>query len=337
MSIHGQASHLRERVDAARIAACNQAVSARLRLAPPKGIGMQLLHFVRENVAAVAGPDVSTLFIRLAQSVLSGIGLVWLFLEAYYGLTPADGQALGFLPFLAIGITLGVAWFIVDGLFVSGFLRWSIEVTSNAIDVPVTILFGDLFAQDGCKAISVNEFFDSTVDEKHVASNTLHGLMLTGYWAGNIGNWDKQVADELSDTEPAEVVDSRPPPGKPNRYPIGTTASVSRNGHDFLCVAVTRTCVKSLEASATSNDLQHAARNLLTKARTVCSGRPLNIPLLGSGLARTGIKPNIIVDLLLLAIFEESKTRKITNHIRIVLPPALRKRIDLTTIQKDWK
>ena len=67
------------------------------------------------------------------------------------------------------------------------------------------------------------------------------------------------------------------------------------------------------------------------------SPNALNIPLMGSGLARTGFKPNIIVDLILLAVFEESKLQKITNEIRIVLPAHQRKTIDLSTIQKDWK
>ncbi len=278
----------------------------------------------------------SRLLIHLGQSLLGGLGLVWLFLEAFYALGPANESKVGFMAFLLAGLLVGGNWFAVDGWCVTGFLKRTIEITSNAIDAPITIMFGDLFAQDGCKAVSVNEFFDSAVDEKHVATNTLHGLMLTQCWAGNTADWDKQVAQDLANTPP-EAVATRPPPGKPNRYAIGTTASVSRNGHDFLCVVLTKTCTTSLEASATSDDLQHAVRGLLAKARTVCSGRPLNIPLLGSGLARTGIKPNIIVDLILLAIFEESRTRKITNHIRIVLPIAMRKRIDLTTIQRDWR
>lgn len=277
----------------------------------------------------------SRFVIPLGQALLGGIGLVWLFLEAYYGLSPAIVHKLGFLPFLCIGLVVGGVWFAIDGFAVTGFMKRSITITSNAIDAPITVKFGDLFAQDGYKAIAVNEFFDSAVDEKHVASSTLHGLMLTRYWAGNTADWDTQSAKELFATQPEEVV-TRDAPGKSNRYAIGTTASVSRNGHDFLCVAVTRTCINSLEASATSDDLQHAVRGLLSKARTVCSGRPLNIPLLGSGLARTGIKPNIIVDLVLLAIFEESKTRKITNHIQIVLPKSMENRIDLASIQKDW-
>ncbi len=276
------------------------------------------------------------LLIHLGQSLLGGLGLVWLFIEAFCALGPVDQPRIGFAAYLFVGLLIGMIWFIVDGYCVSGFLKQSIEITSNAIDAPITVMFGDLFAQDGCKAVSVNEFFDSAVDDKHVASHSLHGLMLTKCWAGNTPDWDAQVAQELSGTQPVESV-KRPTPGKPNRYAVGTTASVSTNGHDFLCVAVTKTCTKSLEASATSDDLQHAVRGLLCRARSVCSGRPLNIPLLGSGLARTGIKPNIIVDLILLAIFEESRTRKITNHIRIVLPKGMRNRIDLTTIQRDWR
>ena len=241
------------------------------------------------------------IIVHLGQSLLAGIGLLWLFLEAFYGLAPTGSAKLGFFTFLLLGLVLGIIWFVADGLLVTGFLKRSIEITSNAIDVSITVMFGDLFAQDGCKTISVNEFFDSAVDGKHVAPNTLHGLMLTRCWAGNIADWDKQVVHDLSTLPPLEVVTTRPAPAKHNRYAIGTTASVSTKGQDFLCVALAKTDIHSLEASATSDDLQKAVRGLLCKARTVCSGRPLNIPLLGSGLSRTGIKPNIIVDLILLA------------------------------------
>ncbi len=279
----------------------------------------------------------AVLIIRLGQSLLSGIGLLWLFLGAYYELGPSNASKLGFLHFLIIGVVVGLTWFVIDGLWISGFLKRSIVISSNAIDTRITIMFGDLFKLDGCKAISVNEFFDSTVDDRHVAARSLHGAMLTRYWAGNTSEWDNLVTQDLSSTHPLEVVTSRPPPGKQKRYAIGTTACLSTNGNSFLCVALSQTCLKSLEASATSNDLQHAMRGLLSKARTVCSGHPLNVPLIGSGLARTGIKPNIIVDLILLAIFEESRSRKVTDQIRIVLPKEMMNRIDLTTIQRDWR
>ena len=275
---------------------------------------------------------------HIVQSLLGGVGLVWLFLEPYYGLMNiAPSKRIGFVGFLAIGIICGVAWFLIDGLLVSGFLKRSIEITSNAFDTSVKVLFGDLFAQDGLKAIPVNEFFDSTVDGDHVSENSLHGVMLKTHWGGNMADWDKQVTEELKNTPPVEEVLDRTAPGKPNRYPIGTTAKVSTNGHDFLCVAIARTDTTTLQAAASSDDLNKALRWLLAKARITCSGHALHIPLMGSGLARTGIKPNIIVDLILLAIFEESKQQKITNEIRIVLPENMRKIIDLHTIQKDWR
>jgi len=163
--------------------------------------------------------------LKLGQSLLGGIGLVWLFLEAYYGLGPTDAHKLGFLPFLCIGLVVGGVWFGIDGFVVAGFLRRSVEITSNAIDATITIIFGDLFAQDGCKVVSVNDFFDSAVDDRHVASKSLHGLMLTRCWARSKANWDDQVERELAGIPPTEDV-ARPSPGKPKRYAIGTTASV---------------------------------------------------------------------------------------------------------------
>jgi hypothetical protein len=279
----------------------------------------------------------SRYLVQFSQSLLGGLGLLWLFLEAFYGLNPSKPPAMGFLAFLALGILIGIFWFVVDGLWISGFLQRSIKITSNAIDTAISIKFGDLIAQEGCKAISVNEYFDSTVDGQHVSSNSLHGIMLTRFWPGNINDWDRQVDEDLADVTPLKQIVTRPAPGKQVKYAIGTTARTCTNGQEFLCVSLTRTNTETLQASATSKDLHLAIRGLLRKARRICGGNALNIPLIGSGLARTGIKPNIIVDLILLAIFEESKKQKVTNDIRIILPISMRKSIDLTTIQKDWR
>jgi len=276
------------------------------------------------------------LLIRFGRALLEGIAVVWLFLEPFCGLMPSDAARPGYFCFLIPGLLAGVIWFFIDGVWVAGFLKRSIEITSNAVDTPITVLFGDVFKQTGCKAISVNDFFDSAVDNRHVAEHSLHGGMLTRYWAGNVCEWDCQVSQGLAATCPVETIDTRTAPGKKSRYPIGTTVCVSRNGDEFLCVALTKTDVQTMEVSATPDDLQHAVHGLLCKARTVCAGRPLNIPLIGSGLARTGVKPNVIVELILLAIFEESKVRKITNEIRIVLPENMQKRIDLAGIERNW-
>ena len=49
-----------------------------------------------------------------------------------------------------------------------------------------------------------------------------------------------------------------------------------------------------------------------------------------------GIKNNILVDLILAAIFEETKNNKVTSEIRIVLPKEKSSEINLASLQKDW-
>ena len=71
-------------------------------------------------------------------------------------------------------------------------------------------------------------------------------------------------------------------------------------------------------------------------ARSVCADEPLNIPLMGSGLSRVGIKGNILIHLILTAIIEETKINKVTSEIRIVLPEDKASEICLNTLQKDW-
>jgi hypothetical protein len=124
--------------------------------------------------------------------------------------------------------------------------------------------------------------------------------------------------------------------GKTSRYDIGTTAAVSKGSDNFLCVVLTKTDTSTLEVKASASDLLKAVHGLLTKARSECSNQPLNIPLIGSGLGRVGIKPNILVDLILVAVFEETKLNKITNEIRIILPIERISDISLDAIKKDW-
>jgi len=104
-----------------------------------------------------------------------------------------------------------------------------------------------------------------------------------------------------------------------------------------LCVALSKTDTNNLQASSTIIDYQIALKGLLNKARSVCAGDILNLPLLGSGLSRTGIQLNILIDLILLAIFDENKSNEITKTINIVLPKNIKNEVNLSTIEEDWR
>jgi len=266
------------------------------------------------------------------RSVFATLGLFWLVIEPIIGLT---GKSIDLTYWQLFGwsAAIGVAWLVIDGLWFSGYLKQRIEIKSNGFDTRIVIKFGDIFREEGWRAIAVNDFFDSIVDDRFVSSKSLHGILLKRYWPGNTGDWNRQIEEQLTDTSCSPETRTG---GKQNRYAIGATVEVRKDGNRFLCVALSHTDISNQETKACSSDLHQAVRGLLRKARSVCGDEPLSIPLLGSGLSRVGIKSNILVDLILTAIFEETKNNKVTSEIRIVLPKEKASEINLATLQKDW-
>lgn len=267
------------------------------------------------------------------RSVFATLGMFWLVIEPIIGLA---GKSIDLTYWQLFGLSagFGIVWLMIDGLLFSGFLKQSIKIYSNAFDTRIVVKFGDIFLEEGWKAIAVNDFFDSIVDDFIISSKSLHGILLQRYWAGNTDDWNRQTEGQLTeDTCSTEARNC----GKPNRYAIGTTVVAKKDGSKFLCVALSRTDISNQETKATSSDLHHAVRGLLRKARSVCGGEPLSIPLMGSGLSRVGMKGNILVNLMLTSIFEETRSNKVTNEIRIVLPKENNSEFNLASLQKDWR
>ncbi len=269
---------------------------------------------------------------HIPKSILAVFGVIWLVIEAWNGLSDVT-LGMDFTTLAVISILVGITWTIVDGYFIAGFLRNSISLSSRTYDTKIEVIFGDIFKQQGYLGIAVNDFFDSIVDDRHVSSRSLHGLMLQRYWPGNVGDWDQQIDADLS--EVSRWVEQRTS-GKGKRYPIGTTAFVRTEGKNFLCVALSRTNIENQEAKAELGDVYSAVRALLTRARSVCANEVLCIPLFGSGLSRVGISSTALLYLILTVVIEESKANKVTDVIRIVLPKVKSETINLQSLKKDW-
>ena len=197
----------------------------------------------------------------------------------------------------------------------------------------ITIQFGNLFDQDGVKAIAVNNFFDSIVDDDLVSRRSLHGEVIERYWRGNSVQWQKDIYDDLGDRKCEKIARAK---GNSRRYPIGTTARATARGEEFLFVALGETNPDNNVANATAATLISSVRELLVRAREVGANRPLNLPLMGSGLSRVGGTNAVLVNLILTAIFEETKSNKVTDSIVLVLPVDERSEIDLGETKRSW-
>lgn len=267
------------------------------------------------------------------RSVFMGIGILFLFVESFEVVTDIN-LTMPVLLFLLASLIVGFGVFILDGCYFSGFLKRHVSISSNGFDTKIAVKFGDLFAEDGWKAIGVNDFFDSTVDDEIIANNSLHGHVINTYWPEGPDDWQNQINASLKGSD---FLKFKRDQGNKKRYPIGTTAKAIADNQKFLCVALGHTDEKTFKTSATAESLIHAVRGMLSKARTVCANEPLFIPFMGTGLGRVGSKHAIVVDLILVAIFEETKVQKITNSITIVLADDKSTDINLDSISKDWQ
>ena len=260
------------------------------------------------------------------------MGALWLPIEAYEGLEGNAPISIGF--FLIVCVVLALVIFAIDGFFVSGFFRKTVSIDSNGFDTKIVVKFGDLLAQEGWKSIAVNDFFDSKVDDIIISSNSLHGQVIKKYWPNNSVGWQAQIYEDLKGLSARR---SKRAEGNTKLYPIGTTAQATVHDHKFLFTALTHTDEATFQTTASAETLICAVRGMLTKARSVCSNEPLFIPLMGTGLGRLGTKHAIVVDLILVAIFEETKLSKVTDTITIVISNDKSSQVNLASISRDWK
>jgi hypothetical protein len=169
------------------------------------------------------------------RSYFTWLGTLWLLLEISNRFLPGliDCNFVCFIAFAAL-MTF------IDGFFIEGFLKLKIKIESNITDTKVNIKFADVFKEDGWKAIAVNDFFDSAVNDYHVAKNSLHGQLISKFWPANTADWDQQIETSLKLIKFSEVAR---PSGKTKKYPIGTTAKCIQENNKFLCTVLSETNV----------------------------------------------------------------------------------------------
>ena len=144
----------------------------------------------------------------------------------------------------------------------------------------VNIKRGDLFKEIGVIVIGVNDFFDTIVDDTHISSRSLHGMMILKHWGGNVGDLDSQIQNGLA-SNVFEYV-KRDGIAKEKRYPLGTSVLVKdSHGKRFLLVALTRTNAVTHRTHAELRDLYDAVKGSLTVARETANGDPVSLPLMG--------------------------------------------------------
>jgi len=199
-------------------------------------------------------------------------------------------------------------------------------------DTQVKILFGDLFAVDGMKVIPANEFFDSEIGDP-VSPKSLHGVFINKVLGGQSSAFDMLVERSLQNTEYEMVQRNR---GKERKYPIGTTVVAVCDNTTYLIPASTKTHLETLKAKSDVAILWKALEGLWDSVRTNAGGYPVNLPLIGGGLAGIGLPTFQLLEIIIMSIVNETKKAEITKEVRIVLTEDRFEDVNLAMIKKAW-
>jgi len=208
-----------------------------------------------------------------------------------------------------------------------------IEIKIPHTDTVLEVLFGDLFAQEGYRAIAVNEYFDSELG-KVVSEESLHGQFLKRCYGGHPESFDKQITEELKGTPSRHVAR---PSGKPLRYEVGTSALLTVDLDRYVAFVLTETDVATCKASADVNMLWRSLDGLWRRSRVETGGKSLNVPLVGSGLAGIGLPTRDLLNLIILSVIVGTKQQQITRRIRIVLWKDRYDDLDLREVKTYWE
>jgi hypothetical protein len=265
--------------------------------------------------------------LKTVQHVFTSFSVIFTLVKAVTHFIPAikiEGR-------LALGLAIAVS--VIYGLW----KVWKpsrIEIPIANCNTVIEVLFGDLFVQDGIRAIAVSEFFESKLG-KPVSDRSIHGIFLQRCFPGGPESFDSRIDEQLRGVEYTEV--PQKVEGKTKCYPIGTTALITVNHDRYLLFAFTRTDPSTCKVSSNIKLMWDSLYQLWQRARAEAGGYAINLPLVGSGLSGLGLPTRDLLNLIILSIITETKAREITQRIRIVLHRDRFDGLDLRDVKEHWE
>jgi len=208
-----------------------------------------------------------------------------------------------------------------------------IEVHIANSNTVIEVLFGDLFEQSGIRVIAVNEYFDSKIG-KPVSDKSLHGIFLQKCFGGHPEPFDKQVDAQLKEIVSSDCAKSD---GKTKIYPIGSSALIDVNDDRYLVFAFAKTNPETCKAYSDVTMMWVALHELWQRARIESGGHEINLPLVGSGLSGLGLPTRDLLNLIILSAITETKSKEVTQKIRVILHRDRFEDLDLRDVKKHWE
>lgn len=194
----------------------------------------------------------------------------------------------------------------------------------------VDISFGDIFKEEGdgiLKVIAFNEYFDTKVDEKIIASNSLNGKFINRY-NDKIEEIEQAISNDLLLKNRIVSENENRLYGKKIKFKLGTVVPYK----NFLLVAFSH-FDENNRAYLSMTDLLSCLIDLWNEIDRVYAGRTVILPLLGSGITRLKEMGDVTEQDLLEILLWSFKISRIKfcypSRLKILVIPEKSDKIDL--------
>ena len=210
------------------------------------------------------------------------------------------------------------------------------KLNSIEIDIEgttVCIKAGDIFEEDGLKAIAFNEYFDTLVDNKIINEVSLNGIFLKEKLDIEISELDQEINNYSFENNEILEKNTERLVGKKQKFKIGTIFV----HNDYILTAFSK-FDSSNRANLTMPEYLGFLITFWDKVNIVYGQRSVSVPIFGSGITR--IKEHRRIsdeDLLKIMIwtFRISEMRfKHPAKLTIVIHPEKMNKINLLDIQE---
>ena len=207
-------------------------------------------------------------FLKVTSAISATLSLVVLFVDI-----PKDCKTFYGWVFLGVLVLI----YIVIWVWSNNLNKIDIKVEGS----DVTIKVGDIFQQKGLKAIAFNEYFDTQVDNKLIAENSLNGIFIKNHLDISVTELDEHInkyAFEIDEIVGRNVDRSQ---GKLDRYQIGTICIYE----DYLLTAFSKFDMGNKALLSMPEYLEFLI-NFWDKVNNVYAQQNVSTPIFGSGITR---------------------------------------------------
>ena len=230
-------------------------------------------------------------------------------------------QGFGMLALVAVASILG-------GLIWS----WPRPIAEeyNAPKTKISIVEGDLLAEQGHLVIGTNDTFD-TEPPIIIAKASLQGQALDKLFGGDLKELDRQLDAALAGRLPIDTVTKA---GKQNRYGLSTIATLKHGPRLLFFLAYTQLNLQNT-AESTPDTLWKSLLALWEEVSKRANGETVSVPVFGGGLARLSslLPAQDAIRFTVLSFMIASRNKKICDELKIVVRRADYLKLDRLELQ----